>query len=293
MLYAGRLNYDHAYHAGNPADVVKHAALALVLAELAERNEPLHYLDTHAGAGSFALGDPAGEWTQGIGRLWSRTVRRKLPELERWLALLGDVDAPLTRYLGSPALAAALLRPTDRLELCEARPVDAAKLRDAVRDKRVVVREANGWSVLARARVPEGTNLVVLVDPPFESVHEWDAIEEAIVRAAAELPRAVIVLWYPIKPGPPHDGRVDALRDALDDAGTRGLSVEVRLRGGLVLPKASNPRVRSGLTGTGLILLGAPPKAVAKLSASLPALCRALARPDYGTAWEAVIQGWG
>ena len=289
------MNYDHAYHAGNPADVVKHAALSLVLAELVRKDAPVHYLDTHAGAGLFPLLDPAGEWTQGIGRLWSRAARRRLPELASWLDLLGDTEAPLEAYPGSPALAQALLRPGDRLELCEARKKDALLLAERLelgRDRRVVLRESDGWAALAKLRVREGHRLLALIDPPFESVDEWDTIDEAVVAAAAR-PSAVIMLWYPIKAGPPHEGRADALRDALEQAGHAGLSVEVRLRGGLVLPKVTNPRVRPGLVGTGLLLLGAPGRAVARLSAVLPELCRMMSRPEYGGAWEAVLQGWG
>lgn len=287
------MNYDHAYHAGNPADVVKHAALALLLGELVRRDAPIHYLDTHAGAGTFALEDPTGEWTQGIGRLWSKTARRRLPELASWLELLGPLDAPLTRYLGSPALAQALLRPTDRLELCEARPKDAALLRAQLVDRRALVRETDGWTALDRVRVAAGSKLVALIDPPFEAGDEWDVIDEVVMRAATTRADAVIVLWYPIKPGPPHEGRSEALRDALDQAETRGVSIEVRLRGGLVLPKPTNPRVRAGLTGTGLLILGAPSRPIAQLASSLPELCRLMSRPEQGLAWEAVLQGWG
>jgi 23S rRNA A2030 N6-methylase RlmJ len=124
-------------------------------------------------------------------------------------------------------------------------------------------------------------------------VREWDVIDEAIPRAARALPSATILLWYPIKAGPPHEGRADALRDALSEGGARGVSIELRLRGGLVLPKATNPRVRGGLVGTGLVLLGAPGRALARLSSALPELSRMMARPEHEGAWEVVMAGWG
>ena len=285
------MNYDHAYHAGNPADVVKHAALALVLGELAQKDPAIHYVETHAGAGVFPLLDPAGEHSQGIGRLWSKTVRRKLPELSKWLDLLGREDQPLGTYLGSPSIARALLREKDRIELYELNPRDAAALRENVAgDKRVVIRQLDGWRGLDAARpFVKEAKLVVLVDPPFESVSEWDAIDETFVRAATELGNAPLLLWYPIKAGPPHEGRPENLRERLESAGTRGLSIELRLRGGLVAPKATNPRVRPGLVGTGLMLVNAPHRAVSRLTASLPELARAMARTG---GWEVTLTGW-
>lgn len=282
------MNYDHAYHAGNPADVVKHAALAIVLGELAAKDAPIHYLETHAGAGAYALEDPAGEWTQGIGRLQSKTVRRRLPELQRWLERLAPEGEPYSHYLGSPAIAAALLRSQDALELYELHPRAAASLRERMRgDPRVTVHERDGYAGLSELR-PRG-KLLALVDPPFESGAEWERAERALLDAARSHPSATILFWHPIKAGPPHEGRPEALAERLESAESPGLRVELRPRGGLVAPKATNPRVRPGLSGTGLIALGAPPKAIARLGATLPELARAMSRDG---AWELVLSGW-
>ncbi|MBN6739902.1 23S rRNA (adenine(2030)-N(6))-methyltransferase RlmJ, partial [Acidithiobacillus sp. MC6.1] len=107
------MNYDHHHHAGNAADCIKHLALSLTLQALIRKDTPLAYIDTHAGAGQYTLG-VQGEHMQGVARLWAD--RRSLPHAGAWLKIISNEnsDGRLRHYPGSPALAAALLRPGDR-----------------------------------------------------------------------------------------------------------------------------------------------------------------------------------
>lgn len=290
------MNYDHAYHAGNPADVVKHAALALVLRELTGKTDPVHYLETHAGAGSFSLSDPTGEWTQGIAKILSKSAQRRLPELATYLGLVGgEPEGPL-EYPGSPAIAAAILREQDRLDLYELNPRDHATLKqrlDVRKDRRIHVHVEDGYGGLARVKPAPGARLAVLVDPPFEDVDEWNMIRDVFVRTAERHPSAALMLWYPLKAGPPHEGRPEQLRIALEKKGVRGVALDLRLRGGLLLPRTEVPKVRGALTGTGMIFAGVPGRALARIAAAMPELSRSLARPEHGRGWEASLVGWG
>lgn len=290
------MNYEHGFHAGNPGDVLKHAALVLILRELTRRQDPLHYLETHAGGGRYELDKADGEWTQGIGRLLSKNARRKLPEVLPYLDLVAPEGERPRVYPGSPLIAQQLLREGDTLELHELKPSAREQLERVVeprRDRRVRVAEKDGYAGLISADVPEGAHLLALVDPPFESSEEWDWIESCVKRTAVKRPGATLVLWYPVKQGAPHEGRPERLRRALEDARVRGSSVELTSRGGMLVSKSKHAKVRGVLLGSGLLFVGAPHRAVAKLAAALPELARSMARAEDGSAWSVSWTGWG
>lgn len=267
-----------------------------MLRELARKADPIHFVDTHSGAGWYGLDDPTGEWTQGIGKLTSKNARRRLPELLPYLDLVCPEGEELHDYPGSPALAQLELREQDSLELYELDPGARQALDQNLRvrdDRRITTHAADGYAGLSRTKVADGTRLVALIDPPFEKVDEWDAIHHAITRAVAKRPGVVILLWYPIKAGPPHEGRPEALRASLERAKTKGVAIDLLPRGGLLRPRTNVPRVRPSLSGTGLVFIGAPSRAIAKLTAAMPELARSLARPEDELAWEARMYGWG
>ena len=170
------MNYRHAFHAGNFADVHKHAVLGRVLAHLRLKPAPFRVIDTHAGAGryDFSRPEPArtGEWRHGIARVWEASLPA---ELQRLLApYLGVVSAfnpsqTLGVYPGSPLIAQSLLRPQDRLIACELEPTSATSLAAALRnDRRAKTLEIDGWTALGAYVPPKERRGLVLVDPPFE-----------------------------------------------------------------------------------------------------------------------------
>jgi len=289
------VNYAHAYHAGNPADVLKHLALCLALAELTRKAGAIHAVDTHAGSGLYELNDPEGEWTQGIGRLSSRSARRRMPELSPYLDLVPSEGDRLVRYPGSPLLAYSWLRAEDRLELYEKNPEDAARLSHVVEkyaDARVRVATADGYRALAALK-PADARRFALVDPPFEDLDEWDRLEAAVSKAAVRCPGLALLAWYPVKEGAPHTGRPERLARALEAQKVRGLRVEMTSRGGMIAPRTDLPKSRGVLMGSGLFFVGVPSRAIAKLAAALPELARQLARPEHGAAWAISWSGWG
>src|SRR5512142_174334 len=188
------MNYRHAFHAGNFADVFKHAILLALLDALTGKDTPLCYFDTHAGRGAYRLDEAealkTGEWRQGIGRLFDAA---QTPEpLQRYVAAIRacNPDGELRVYPGSPLLAAQALRAGDRLVLCEMQPDEAAALRGQFRgDRRVHVHHRDGYAALNALLPPAEKRGLVLIDPPFEAQEaEFATIEAALAKAQARWP---------------------------------------------------------------------------------------------------------
>lgn len=198
------MNYRHAYHAGNHADVVKHVTLARLIALIARKDNPFVYLDSHAGVGLYDLrGDQAsrtGEWLEGVGRLWRAADAPAL--LDDYLGVLRAMnpDGELRHYPGSPELARVLSRAQDRLHLNEKHPEDGELLKDNMRgDRRVAVHRGEGWQV-PRALLPtREKRALLLIDPPFEQPDEFERCVQALDEAQGRMRQAVVAIWYPIK----------------------------------------------------------------------------------------------
>ncbi len=198
------MNYRHAFHAGNHADVLKHLILSRLIALLSRKEAPFAYLDSHAGVGLYDLaGDQAsrtGEWQDGIGRLWSVA---ELPDaLEAYLQVIRAMnpDGVLRHYPGSPELARLLSREQDRLQLNEKHPEDGRLLKENMAgDRRVAVHLGEGWHV-PRALLPtREKRVLLLIDPPFEKADEQERCAESLKEAIGRMRQAVVAIWYPIK----------------------------------------------------------------------------------------------
>src|ERR1051325_7801242 len=201
------MNYRHAYHAGNFADVMKHAVLARVLTHLRDKPAAFRVIDTHAGAGVYDLGGlEAGktlEWRDGIGRVMGADldagIRALLaPYLDAVKAL--NPSNALAVYPGSPALTQSLLRPQDRLIACELEPQAAAALAGHLRgDARAKAVAIDGWTALSAYVPPKERRGLVLIDPPFEQPQEMSRLTQGLAAAHRKWPTGCYLLWYPIK----------------------------------------------------------------------------------------------
>lgn len=194
------MNYRHVFHAGNFADVFKHALLVLAVENLKKKDKPFFVLDTHAGTGLYDLrGEQAGktgEWVEGVGRL--------LADADAPAALAPYLDAVRAvgegLYPGSPKLVQSLLRAEDRLFLCELHPDDAVSLRRTMgRDERVKVETRDGYEALKAVLPPKERRGLVLIDPPFERRDEFAACERALRDGAKRWGSGTFAIWYPIK----------------------------------------------------------------------------------------------
>jgi len=194
------MNYRHAFHAGNFADVVKHLALVSILTHLKKKPTPFAVIDTHAGRGLYDLsGDEAkrsGEAAWGIDRLRGLTEGPRT--LMSYLDLVREFGE--TRYPGSPLFAAKMLRDKDRLVAIEKHPEDFQALRRALKPfKRARVLEADGYAQLPSLLPPPERRGLILIDPPYESPDEFSLAARAVGSALQRFATGIMLIWFPIK----------------------------------------------------------------------------------------------
>lgn len=265
------MNYRHAFHAGNFADVVKHATLARIVAYLKEKPAAFRVIDTHAGAGVYDLAGPeasrTAEWRAGIGKLIAAPLA---PAARDLLAPYLDAVAAfnsegLKVYPGSPALVRHWLRAQDRLVVCEAEPNAMRALGTRMRgDARVKAVAIDGYTALNAYVPPRERRGLVLIDPPFEAAGEFDRLGAALAGAHRKWPTGIYLLWYPVK-----DQR--ATEDFARSLSRRGIArilrAEVTVGG----------RAPARLGGSGLIIVNPPWTLEDEFGVLLPALVQALA----------------
>lgn len=256
------MNYRHAFHAGNFADVMKHLALTRVFEHLKHKEKPFCFVDTHAGAGIYDLtageATRSGEWRQGIAKLLPEgtfELPSEVPDdlrnlINPYLAALHSTNAGnsgLLLYPGAGALARQLLRPQDRLVLNELHPEDVGLLKGSMRrDPRVRVLNLDGWTVVKSVLPPKERRGVMLIDPPFEQPGEFSRLEAALKEATDRFATGISVLWYPIKAGGQAEGFVKRMTDSKHK---RLLCAELLTR------HRDTPQ---GLNGSGLLIHNPP-----------------------------------
>lgn len=198
------LSYQHEYHCGNHADVLKHAVLALCLAALIRKDKPLRVLDAHAGAGIYDLRSPAArknaEFAHGIARVLA--APHAPATLEPYLSAvraLNPAKGRLHRYPGSPELARWLLRSDDQLELIELHPQAVAVLRRQLgRDPRAHIHQRDSFEGLPALLPPPERRGLVLIDPSYEVKDEFPRVVELLKTCHRRWPTGVYLAWYPL-----------------------------------------------------------------------------------------------
>lgn len=273
------MNYRHAFHAGNFADVFKHTVLIDLLEALKAKPAPFCYVDTHAGRGLYDLRGTEAQQTRehidGVQRLLGASALP--PSLQRYVDLIrgfADEPGPLATYPGSPLIAARLMREDDRAILCELQPAEATALRAALHgDRRFATHQRDGYEALGALLPPAQKRGLVLIDPPYEAqVGEYALIQDALDASLARWPNAVHAIWYPIK-----------LREAILPFHRwlrgRGGSDGVLVAELLLHPDNSMLR----LNGCGIAILNPPWQFDRDVSAWLPALEALLAQGRYGS----------
>ena len=281
------MNYRHSFHAGNFADVFKHALLVRLVRTLQQKERGFLYLDTHAGRGRYDLaaaaqGDTLArkpEWPDGIGRLWARGDLSVA--LADYVALVREFDGKngndLTMprfYPGSPRLVQQLARPQDRLALSEKHPEECAELRaEFGRERRVSVHEMDGYTALRAMLPPPERRALVLIDPPFEAQNEFAQIAAALREGLRRLPAGVFAVWYPLT----ERARVDTFFAELETLKLPPtLALELTVAG-----EACGLKMR----GCGLVIVNPPWQFDREAQAFMPALAGLLAQaPGEGEA---------
>lgn len=272
------MNYSHAFHAGNFADVMKHLIVTRLVEYLKKKDAAFRVIDTHAGIGKYdltgAIAKRSPEWMDGIGKVLQGGLPQKAQALaEPYLKVIAELNPgeKLETYPGSPLLVRKLFRPQDRLSALELHPEYAERLGKLFEgDVQVRVIHLDGWLSLNAHVPPKEKRGLVLVDPPFEEPGEFERIVDGLAKAHGKFATGVYALWYPLKDTRAVHDFISALRDT---------GIPKMLRAELSIRPASNP---PRLHGSGMILVNPPFTLEAELRILLPALAQLLGDPGAG-----------
>lgn len=280
-------SYRHAFHAGNHADVLKHMVLVQLLRHMALKEAACMTIDTHAGAGLYALdgnqASKSGEFKEGIARLWQR---QDLPAMVAdYVGLIKKMnpDGKLRHYPGSPYCAYQLSREQDRLRLFELHPSDIKLLNEnfqhlaqqvppksrAGRGKRVMVQREDGFASLRALLPPPSRRGLILIDPPYEDKNDYRHVVTAVADALTRFPTGTYAVWYPLLPRPELRQMLSRLKRLPE---TEWLHVSLRV--GKPSPDGL------GLRGSGMYIINPPWTLAAQLKESMPWLTQALAQDE-------------
>jgi len=244
------MNYRHAYHAGNFADVFKHILLSRMIDYLKRKEKAFRVYDLHSGLGLYDLGsEEAGkteEWKSGIGALLDDRIPAEHEKiLADYLSVVCGFGDGF--YPGSPMVARKLLRKQDRLSLYELHPEDAPVLaQHFTGDYQTRVNTLDGWLVPGAHVPPKEARGMMLIDPPFEDGKDFDRMIDALQKVRQRWAGGTVAMWYPVKRRDHTDEWLQSLRDlGFDDL----LSFEAYIR---------EPRPSSLLNGCGMVVLNAP-----------------------------------
>ena len=270
------MNYDHAYHAGNFADVFKHIILSRMVEYLKKKEKAFRVIDTHSGSGSYDLpnmeAEPTPEWIDGIGRLRDWKPTGKVGELmEPYLSAVFEDGKPEGingfTYPGSPMIARRLMRKQDRLSAIELHPEAFENLKDLFKgDYQARIMELDGWLVPGSHLPPKEARGLTLIDPPFEQPAEFNRMIDAFEKSAHRFSGGTMACWYPLK----HDGDVRLFKTLLKESKISNLMVfELEIAKTTFTPS---------LYGNGMVIRNAPYKLEAEMIAILKELVPILER---------------
>lgn len=267
------MNYRHVYHAGNFADVVKHAVLARLVEYLKQKDKAFRVIDTHAGAGRYDLSSTqaqkTGEWQGGIGRILAQTFPKGAaallaPYLDAIRA--ANPEGGFNHYPGSPSIVRHLMRKQDRLSAIELHEDDFGRLQSLFAgDYQTRTIELDGWLALGGHVPPKEKRGLVLIDPPFEEANEFERMIDGLVKAYRRWPTGIYALWYPIKD-------MDAVRAFRHQIVASGIPKIVDMRFS-IRPTSREPR----LDGSGMVIVNPPFTFEQEMATMLPALHSVLA----------------
>lgn len=277
------LSYRHAFHAGNYADVLKHCVLIDILSYMVLKDKPLCYLDTHAGAGMYHLGSKeavkTSEFEQGVMALLQI---ESLPQsLQLYRQQIEAVNhGEIRKYPGSPTIAQNLLRPYDRLLLCEMHPADSRLLQKQFgKVRNASCFEEDGYQKSLALLPPPERRGVVLIDPSYEVKDEYQWVVDYLKQMVRRFATGVYAIWYPI-------ADEDRSRRMIQKIKTSGIPHIQQFELGL-----TDNHKAPGMTGTGMLVVNPPWNLKAHLSESLPVMAAALGPTAYWRIDDLVEEG--
>lgn len=269
------LSYRHGFHAGMHADVLKHVALVHLLRYLVQKDKPLWFVDTHAGAAVYALDEgyatKNAEFETGIGRLWTRKdMPIPVAEYVEEVRALNPGSA-LRRYPGSPQLATQILRKRDRLRLFELHSTEIRLLQKYFRGQtpRVIAQSGDGFAGLKSVLPPPSRRGLVLIDPTYEDKGDYKRVIDTLREALNRFGTGVYAVWYP-RVQRPESRRFPELLERLRQNDWLHVTLDVKnpVAGGL------------GLHGSGMFVLNPPWTLPDALRAAMPYLVQILGQDE-------------
>lgn len=269
------LSYRHAFHAGNHADVLKHFVLLQLLQYFNQKDKPYWVIDTHAGAGIYALDHKFAaknaEYETGIARLWAS--KDQPPALADYLKLVQQLnpDGKLKLYPGSPWIAAQLIRADDRLRAFDLHPADFELLQQqfASEKRRIKVEQSDGFAALKALLPPPPRRGLVLIDPPYEEKQDYQRVITALNEALKRFETGCYAVWYPMLQRQESMQLVDKLKQ---------LPLKNWLHASLMVNAPSTDGF--GMHGSGMFIINPPWTLKATLDGVMPWLTRLLAQGD-------------
>jgi 23S rRNA (adenine2030-N6)-methyltransferase len=271
------MNYRHAFHAGNFADVFKHILLARMITYMQRKDKAFRVYDTHSGLGIYDLAsieaEKTGEWIDGVDKVMKakppKEVGRLLSEWESAVEAAGE-----QKYPGSPFVARHLLRKQDRLALYELHPEDQEVLAENFAgDFQTRVNHLDGWLVPNSHIPPKEARGIMLIDPPFEDGHDFDRMIDALEKARKRWAGGTIALWYPVKKRDHTDEWLGTLKSLQFP---KLLNAEIYIR---------EPRSASMLNGCGMVIANPPFTLANELHILLPWLAEVM-KKDRGSGYR-------
>ncbi len=274
------LSYRHGFHAGNHADVLKHCITVHLLNYLNRKDKPYWYIDTHAGAGVYALDDAFAsknaEYETGVGRLWERPNAPEAIDayLDEIRAL--NPDGRLHMYPGSPWLAFSLLRECDRLRLFEMHTTEIEVLQNNFQraGRRVMIYAGDGFAGLKSILPPPPRRALVLIDPSYEDKDDYAYVLQTLKDGLKRFATGTYAVWYP---------QVQRRESERLPQQLKALGVDNWLHVSLTV---ASPREDGfGLHGSGMFIVNPPWTLRSTLEETMPWLRDALAQ-DHGAAYR-------
>ena len=266
------LSYRHSFHAGNHADVLKHLTEVAILDYLLQKDKPLCYHDTHAGAGLYSLqssqAQKTAEYTEGIGKLWH--YQPQSPLLGKYLNVVKQLnpDGELNFYPGSPKIAAMLLRAGDQLQATELHPSDFPLLQSQFLQRRLTrIENIDAFAGIKAMLPPLVKRGLVLIDPPYELKSEYQDLIKGLQEAYKRFPQATYAIWYPVI----ERSSIEAFIAAIVATGIKNqLRIEFNLH-------ADSPG--HGMTGSGMLVINPPYTLAQSLAPALSEVQQQLGNP--------------
>lgn len=274
------LSYRHAFHAGNPADVLKHLVWIQVLDYMTRKDKPFMVVDTHAGAGMYLLDSnmakKTGEWETGIGRLWSLPIEALPEAVARYREVIADANSgsALMQYPGSPWISGHCTRHADPLRFFELHPSDAPLLAQTLRfaQKRTQITQADGLAGLKALMPPPARRAAVLIDPAYEDKTDYGKVINTLRDALQRFATGTYALWYPLL----------ARREAVE---LPERLLKLGADNWLHVTLSTQPPATDGLgmTGSGLFVINPPWTLPTMLEEAMPWLAEQLGEDGHGS----------